>query len=308
VYNCEYGFFSASANGRTGGDIYMIGNIIYNLSTNRTDSGIWGYRVGIELTDDENATKYVLNNIIFGARGGIFNTRGTGSLAIVNNIIAGMDGEHIWIDSSVRASKSSINNTLFDETAKIKWGDSIDRNISSMQSTFGECIDCIESDPLFVDSANNDYHLQSASPAIDTGTSSGVVQQVFDTFQTLYGIDIRNDIEGNPRIGTWDIGAYEGSPSNLNYPGLAISNITEDENVTLTFTVSATDPDSDPLTDSVQNTPNEVGGQVDLPLDNMNYETYYSSTGNRNGFHIRNYLRERHTRRRQRHSGGLTWI
>jgi hypothetical protein len=80
-----------------------------------------------------------------------------------------------------------------------------------MQSTFGECIGSIESDPLFVDAANNDFHLQSASPAIDTGTSSGVVQQVFDTFQTLYGIDIRNDIEGNPRIGAWDIGAYEDS-------------------------------------------------------------------------------------------------
>ena len=69
----------------------------------------------------------------------------------------------------------------------------------------------LEADPEFVDPANNDFHLQLNSPAINAGTSSGVAQQVFDRFQTLYGIDIRKDIEDitRPQGVEWDIGAYE---------------------------------------------------------------------------------------------------
>jgi hypothetical protein len=70
-------------------------------------------------------------------------------------------------------------------------------------------VNYIEADPLFVDALNNDFHLQSTSPAIDAGTSSGAVQQVFDRFEQLYGIDIRKDIEGYPRTDPWNIGAYE---------------------------------------------------------------------------------------------------
>ena len=53
----------------------------------------------------------------------------------------------------------------------------------------------LSADPLFVDQANNDFHLQSASPAVDAGQ---------DTLLTY-------DYENNPRPldSTFDIGAYE---------------------------------------------------------------------------------------------------
>ncbi len=56
---------------------------------------------------------------------------------------------------------------------------------------------CIDSDPLFVDTANGDYSLQSTSPAIDAGNN---------TYNT-YPLDLAN----NQRISniTIDIGAYE---------------------------------------------------------------------------------------------------
>ena len=63
--------------------------------------------------------------------------------------------------------------------------------------------------PLLTDVANKDFSLTSSSPAIDAGTSSGAVKEVFDTFQSLYGIDLRKDKEGKARTGAWDIGAYE---------------------------------------------------------------------------------------------------
>ncbi|MCA9438191.1 MAG: hypothetical protein KC978_20565, partial [Candidatus Omnitrophica bacterium] len=52
----------------------------------------------------------------------------------------------------------------------------------------------INSDPLFVDPDNGDYHLQRGSPCIDSGTDTGLT----------------TDLDGNPRpIGDYDMGAYE---------------------------------------------------------------------------------------------------
>lgn len=53
-------------------------------------------------------------------------------------------------------------------------------------------------DPLFTDAANNDFTLQSTSPAIDAGTQTGI---------TPYALDLA----GNPRIygSEIDLGAYE---------------------------------------------------------------------------------------------------
>jgi len=117
---------------------------------------------------------------------------------------------------------------------------------------------CIEANPLFVDAGNDDLSLWIGSPGIDAGTSSGMVETVFDLFASTYGIDIRKDIEGTTRTDPWDNGAYEGSSSNPNNltPVLqAIGDKSVDENVILTFNITATDPEGDPITYSAQGLP-----------------------------------------------------
>jgi hypothetical protein len=58
---------------------------------------------------------------------------------------------------------------------------------------------CLSLDPLFVNAALQDYHLQSGSPCIDAGDNS------------LIPTGVSTDLDGNMRIanGTVDIGAYE---------------------------------------------------------------------------------------------------
>jgi parallel beta-helix repeat protein/predicted outer membrane repeat protein len=59
-----------------------------------------------------------------------------------------------------------------------------------------------EADPLFVNAADADYHLQSGSPCINAGDNSAIPQSVVE------------DLDGNPRIayGVVDMGAYEYNP------------------------------------------------------------------------------------------------
>ena len=67
----------------------------------------------------------------------------------------------------------------------------------------------ISSDPLFLDSDLDDYHLDSVSPAVDAGTDLGGT--------------VDDDLDGNLRPeGTgWDMGCYEvpggGGPGSGHY-------------------------------------------------------------------------------------------
>ena len=78
------------------------------------------------------------------------------------------------------------------------WGSSITVTYSDVQGGWtGE--GNINADPLFVNTANADYHLQESSPCIDAGDNSAIPPSTV------------LDLDGNPRIvnGIVDMGAYE---------------------------------------------------------------------------------------------------
>jgi hypothetical protein len=60
--------------------------------------------------------------------------------------------------------------------------------------------DKIGVDPLFVNPAGDDYHLEPASPAIDAGLATALVDRDFERIH-------------RPQMLGWDIGAYEHQPS-----------------------------------------------------------------------------------------------
>ncbi|NLE59037.1 MAG: DUF1565 domain-containing protein [Planctomycetes bacterium] len=62
--------------------------------------------------------------------------------------------------------------------------------------------DYVEGDPMFTDAATADFHLQSGSPAIDSGSSTDAPSSDFD--------DQSRPVDGDDDgTATWDIGAYE---------------------------------------------------------------------------------------------------
>ncbi len=108
----------------------------------------------------------------------------------------------------------------------------------------GDTVDnnSILDDPDFLSPGSN-FKLLAGSPAIDAGVDVGLTE----------------DFEGNPvpQGPAPDIGAYESVIDPDNPPPVlqAIGDKSVDENVILTFDVSATDPDGDPITYSVQYLP-----------------------------------------------------
>ncbi|MBW7992571.1 MAG: hypothetical protein FVQ84_21500 [Planctomycetes bacterium] len=264
---------------------YIIGNKIHNI-------------LGYGIITWRKMTLHIINNVFYNISNSGFvsyfaqhPTVGStydSDYSFVNNIFSEVGGFEIEIDDgsgmSALTDRTPMYNNLFYRTAgqiSIKWADSTYNSVTNfINGEPGKGSGCIEADPLFVDAANNDFHLQLTSPAIDAGASSGIVQQAFDTFQTLYGIDIRNDIEGTPRTGAWDIGAYEGSSSDPNNPSPVLQSIgdkTVNENASLTFTLNATDPNGEPITYSAYSLPS--GATLDSQTGDFAWMPSYTQAG-----------------------------
>ncbi len=195
VHDNTYGLSPGSYNKGTGDEIYFIGNLFYNNDN-----------AGIRMNDGAGK-EYLISNTIYNNPIGIENGYYQSKLEIANNIIAGVDSYHIRFEEYLTGSVSNIQNCLFSEPVNIVWDDYSYSSVSDFQDNENECPGCLSGDPRLVSGSN--LGLTQESPAIDAGSSSGIVKQVYDRFEELYGLDIRIDIEGNSRDSSWDIGAYE---------------------------------------------------------------------------------------------------
>ncbi|MBU0567281.1 choice-of-anchor D domain-containing protein [bacterium] len=120
----------------------------------------------------------IVNNTIVGSTYSGIRLTYDGHGLIKNNVIANNEKYGIeesnwstYINSDPSAVKYNLfyNNTLghyLDE------GESTYPNVNIMDSLIPECSNNLEGNPLFIDPANDDYHLQETSPAIDAGTNT----------------------------------------------------------------------------------------------------------------------------------------
>ncbi len=221
IHDASYGIYGGSTNSGTW-KIYAIGNLIYDIQrptsvTFRTSA--WA-EAGIMMQG--GTERFIVNNTIYNADAGINGPSVGTQYHLSNNIISNIAdnrGHHIWIEDGSSAQSSSLDYSIAHQPGadeRVRWGDSTTHTIASLRSVTSQCSHCSNSDPEFVDPANNDFHFVDGSAAHDTGEA----HPVYDEFQRLYGLDIKRDINATPRPleGAWDVGAYEIDPLQLMPP------------------------------------------------------------------------------------------
>jgi len=192
----------------SGGGIFCIGSssptITNNtISGNLVKSDTYGDGGGIYCGIHSSPT--IMNNTISGnslktlfsmCGGGGICCKNYSSPTITNNTIAGNEagasGGGIYCDNS---SPTMTNTILWDNDPNEIYGDPL-VSFSDVKGGWPGTGN-IDSNPLFVDPANNDYHLTFNSPCRGSGDNTAVIKPF--------------DFEGDPRIacGTVDMGADE---------------------------------------------------------------------------------------------------
>ncbi len=169
------------------GDCTAINNIIARNKAEGSNSEGGGFWVSTYHGD-----VYLLGNTIYSNQA----TKGGGTcLSLVN--IANAYNNIIYGNTATEGNDIYISN--------VTTSNGYNNNYSDMFGAWTDSGLNLNTDPLFVDPANSDFHLQSSSPMIDAGTYS-----VPDPpgIPGVYWLDF----EGNQRNFIPDIGAYEYSP------------------------------------------------------------------------------------------------
>jgi|GEM_PF-5587825 len=262
----------------------ITGNII-------TANGPWGYYgEGCGITTANTITFVIANNIITnntvdGIQMLLPYPYGAGDAHVVNNTISGNSGAGVNSNKSVVLTL--INNIITNNlTNGIYFGDSY--NWGNPNSDYNDVWNNapanyggiaaagthdICADPRFASSVGADYHLQSDSPCIDIGDNSAVPSWLTTD---LYG---KNRFTDGNRDGSVvvDMGADE-SPRPNHPPAFStIGSKSINEGQLLTFTISATDSDNDPLTYSASDLP--FGATFNRTTQNFNWTPNFSQAG-----------------------------
>jgi hypothetical protein len=217
IYDGRVGVRPEDAIGKT----FVINNVIHDIDYPVAgQTNIYGVYVGGIWA--RIVPSVFIGNTLYNVTGGILTPVGNQHYVNLNNIISYLPKPwyHFGSDWASQCSSSEIDYNLVyqptgvsgyspDGVARIKCSGTYN-GLSAFQSAFpNNCINCIEADPMFTNAQTGDFSLSAGSNAIDRGTSSGTVQQVYDEYFNIFGVDIRVDFTGKPRTGTWDIGAYE---------------------------------------------------------------------------------------------------
>ena len=228
-----YDAFASTAAGGDGGGIYGPGNQ-GRIAGNRIMDNLTGEGGGIYLSLGGTANAIVTDNVIshndvtsFGGNtgGGITTWLGssTSTTQITNNTIVDnfnglLVGNISGIERYVGTDPQVTNNTI--------WGH---RYWDGVQYLGAECDQCqtvnystveggyagtgnSSADPLFRDRPNYDYHLLSASPAIDAGTNSAPSISSYDLAGVPRILDGNSDSSAIADMGAYEYGAPTVNP------------------------------------------------------------------------------------------------
>ena len=201
IHDNHLGFKLSSSSASPNVAYYVIGNVIHDIHGDGSPFGGSWQQPGTAVTDyhRDSAQKYFVGNTVYDTDYGFvfWGPNEVQRHVVANNIFSQMavgNAPMIHVEHSVTAGAVEVYNNLFDGQLGIYWGGPNYTTLSSFQAATGQGVGCLVGDARFRDAAQADFHLLGDSPAVDSGAAAGV----YNTFLSLYGIDIRVDIEGTP--------------------------------------------------------------------------------------------------------------
>lgn len=197
----------------TGADpVYYIGNVFHDIKHSGSYDPDSVYARGIGLHVRGGGNHYVLSNTFYDLDKMI--AVANGSVHVISNILVNLtsanEGYMIHMAYSDSATSSQMHHNLVYQqggSARFNWGGDVLIGLDSFRSEFPSKGDgSVEADPMFVDAASALFRLRSESPA----NGMGVSHPAYNTYQGLYGVNIKVDRTGARRIESeWEAGAYE---------------------------------------------------------------------------------------------------
>ncbi len=226
IHDCRTGIRQSTTNAEgLETNVYVIGNVIYNIhpgpdanpgslqknSRFKTGQGIsYIHPVG---------NRYTYYNTIYNCSGGISIAADSPSYT-ENNIISNIDNDDALISFlpiNIPANSATIAGSDLCHDPDVQnyyWDRGLKTSLAEFQSASGgQGLHFIAADPMFADPQAHNFTLRAPSPARGAAVATGV----FDKFESLYGLSIRTDMAGRPRMdrGGDDMGAYETDTSDF---------------------------------------------------------------------------------------------
>lgn len=179
-------------------DYYIVGNLI----DTHTAEGMFA-RMGADI--------YIVHNMFYNYGTGFTNSPNANlNLRVENNIFWLRTGSSYDVETESTSIAEKVKNNLFPASPRFSLDSLLRTSVASMEADDPTNRHDNQSgnDPLFTDAPNANFRIATNSPAKDAGV---IYSDVYATFQSLYGIDIRKDFYGvtRPQNGVWDIGATE---------------------------------------------------------------------------------------------------
>ena len=192
--------------GNRGPDVVLLGGM-----TNATGNAITGTDIVNNVMT--GSTQYGGVSVVGGRAGGSVNS--IDGVRIANNTITGNVGGGVDVSPNLDGATGnaisgvSVLNSIFYANSMDFVGLSSSQVSYSLTSQWGfaQFNGNVPGDPLFVDSANGDFHLQPGSPAIDAGMGTGAPGVDADYLSRADEPDTPNTGAGTPAF--VDIGAFE---------------------------------------------------------------------------------------------------
>jgi hypothetical protein len=200
------GFQGRSSSGGVG-DVYVIGNLFYDNFLSGNPGSVSGNNSNAAQSYGSQPV-HLLHNTLWNNSGGHYKIPSINSTVVGNIVSKELESNHRLMQAYDPSYWQGAENIYETGGTYATADSSTPQTYATFVAAVASETDTIEATEAAIDfvSASN-FHTNSGSVA----RSHSASHSIYDTFETLYGLSIKVDLDGNPRpsSGPWDAGCYQ---------------------------------------------------------------------------------------------------